>query len=75
MKKALCYYCMTPTMDDGRCLQCGRSPQAPKPDSMALPPGTLLDGGGIMLGETVGEGGFGITYIAQDKVKDRIVCV
>lgn len=75
MNSAVCYYCMTPTMQDGRCTHCGRQRGVRKPDSMALPLGTKLDGNSITLGEVLGEGGFGITYAGYDERKSRSVCI
>ncbi|MGN0996461.1 MAG: FHA domain-containing protein [Candidatus Ventricola sp.] len=59
---------MTETMENGRCSVCGRAPSvrsALSPQDV-LPPGTLLDGGNIVVGEPLGQGGFGITYVAKD---------
>lgn len=64
----MCYYCMKETIQNGRCVCCGR--KASDPDGQerqdVLRPGTLLDCGNIMVGELLGFGGFGITYIARD---------
>ena len=39
--------------------------------SKALAKGTELDGGSIVVGDKIGQGGFGITYIAYDRQKKR----
>lgn len=62
-------------MKDGYCTQCGRQRGVRKPDSMALPLGTRLDDGSVILGEAIGEGGFGITYSGYDERKGRRVCI
>lgn len=65
----LCYRCLQYTMENGRCKSC-HSPAVPPRDATqahVLPLGTLLDEGNIIVGEKLGGGGFGITYIARDK--------
>lgn len=65
----MCYYCMRETVQNGRCTACGRRAFVPdgQVNQGVLPPGTLLDHGNIMVGETLGYGGFGNTYIARDR--------
>ena len=61
-----CIHCMAPLEGDGRfCPECG-APQAYHCPEHHLRPGTMLNGGRIMLGAAIGSGGFGITYIARD---------
>lgn len=43
--------------------------------TMALAQGTELDGGSIVVGEKIGQGGFGITYFAYDKKKKRDIVI
>lgn len=71
-----CYNCFQ-TMPDGAavCPSCGynASSQTDK-YPMALPPGTVLNGRYI-LGRVLGQGGFGITYVAQDHKTGSLVAV
>lgn len=67
MALPFCPYCMTSLNGADRCPQCGRMAQAYKAPAHHLPPGTLL-GGRYALGRSLGEGGFGITYIGLDLV-------
>lgn len=65
----MCYYCMQATLVNGRCSCCGRS-AADTGNAGAqsvLAPGTTLDEGNITVGQVLGQGGFGITYIARDR--------
>ena len=72
----LCPHCMKPTAGNV-CQHCGRPVDwQPSPDQ--LPVGTLLDSGGLRryrTGEALGQGGFGITYIAADEADGRVVAV
>lgn len=72
----LCPHCMKPTAGNV-CQHCGRPVDwQPSPDQ--LPAGTLLDSGGLRryrTGEALGQGGFGITYIAADEADGRVVAV
>lgn len=69
---------MTPTVDEkkGKCTCCGRAP-APLEgrDPAILPPGTQLDEGSVTVGECLGRGGFGITYIAYDNQENRRIAL
>lgn len=71
-----CYNCFQ-AMPDGAavCPSCGynASSQTDK-YPMALPPGTVLNGRYI-LGRVLGQGGFGITYVAQDHKTGSLVAV
>ena len=67
IKKDICPFCFSPLGEKGVCPLCKkrpnarRTPCAPK----ALPVGTKLKSR-YVLGDVIGEGGFGITYIAFD---------
>lgn len=64
----MCYRCKRPTMRSGRCSACGYvsiSHSAADAQSI-LRPGTTLDNGSIKIGESLGHGGLGITYLARD---------
>lgn len=70
-----CNYCMTRTLKNGVCTQCGKTHilQTQSAD-MALPPETILvDQKRFMIGEKLGHGGFGITYVGMDmETEERI---
>ena len=61
----LCMSCFEPKEGDARCPKCGYSEGDPKEAGMSLPPGTVLNGK-YMVGKTLGNGGFGITYLGYD---------
>ena len=69
----LCYHCFQNREGSGACPHCGYDPtEAEKKYPLALKPGSILNGRYIV-GRVLGQGGFGITYIAQDdKTKDRV---
>lgn len=73
----MCYRCMQPEIRSGRCRVCGaRAKERNSPeDHDILPPGTMLDGGKIMIGESLGRGGFGITYIARDEESGQVIAL
>ena len=67
-----CYSCMN-EIDDSYCPYCNKENVA---DSVVyrLKPGTVLNKK-ILVGNCIGEGGFGITYIGRDLTLDRRVAV
>ncbi|MBR2087773.1 MAG: hypothetical protein IJ906_11655 [Oscillospiraceae bacterium] len=66
MEQNLCYHCFQQKPGAGVCPHCGYDPaQEAGKYPLALPCGTILCGRYI-LGAVLGQGGFGITYIAQD---------
>lgn len=69
----LCYHCMHEKGDAKFCPFCGNE-NKPDPFSHHLPAGTLV-GGRYIIGRVLGEGGFGITYIALDTLLDIPVAV
>lgn len=73
----MCYYCMQETVQNGRCTACGRrvSILNEQANQGVLPPGTLLDHGNIMVGELLGYGGFGNTYIARDRSEYGLIAL
>ena len=42
---------------------------------MELKPGTLLQGGKFEVRNTLGNGGFGITYLAEHHMLKKLVCI
>lgn len=72
--ESICYNCFS-KMEEGQkhCPKCGFDCQSQKDKyPMALPYGSVLDGRYIT-GRILGQGGFGITYVAQDwKTKDIV---
>ncbi|MCM1092217.1 MAG: serine/threonine protein kinase, partial [Butyrivibrio sp.] len=73
MTENLCYNCFHEKTQDGACPVCGYSPEQDRDKyPLALPHGTILNGKYI-LGRVLGQGGFGITYVAQEwKSKKRV---
>ena len=70
---ALCYHCFREKGAETVCPFCGYDPTgSAKKHPMALRPESILNGRYI-LGRVLGQGGFGITYIAQDyQTKERV---
>lgn len=67
-----CPQCMKPLLN-GQCPD-GCPPLAEDPLPHILPPGTLLNNR-YLVGRTLGQGGFGITYIGRDQVLDIRVAI
>ena len=62
--KKYCFHCMSLLDETGKCLICG-SKKEENPVPHHLKPGTLLENR-YLVGEAIGQGGFGITYIGMD---------
>lgn len=76
MEKTLCYHCFREiSPGDQICGHCGHN-TAEERDKYphALPYGTVL-GGRYITGHVLGQGGFGITYIAQDHRTKELVAI
>ena len=73
MTENICYNCFHEKPQEGVCPVCGYSPEQDRDKyPLALPHGTILNGKYI-IGRVLGQGGFGITYVAQDwKSKKRV---
>lgn len=69
-----CPYCMHSVQLGQLCPNCKRDPEAYRPESRQLPPGTLLQER-YVLGRALGAGGFGITYLGWDLKLERRVAV
>ena len=69
----LCYACFREKEAEGPCPFCGYDPAGTaRKFPLALRPGTILNGR-YTVGRVIGQGGFGITYIAQDyQTKERV---
>ena len=73
-KKMYCYHCMSENREGDRyCLHCGKEI---KEDSYPhhLKPGTILDNK-YLVGNAIGEGGFGITYVGLDLTLDMKIAI
>lgn len=68
-----CYNCMGTTYD-GVCINCGFHNREYKNAIHHLKPGTILNGKYI-IGKSIGEGGFGITYVGYDMNLDMKVAI
>ena len=67
-----CPYCMTAFSEGRACPACGHLPESYASTSWQLSAGTILVGR-YLLGCVLGEGGFGITYLAFDLKEGRKV--
>ena len=56
------------------CSECGRPYGSVETEPFALKPGTILDGK-YLVGEMLGQGGFGITYIGFDLLLEQKVAI
>lgn len=71
----MCYGCFQEWEGDGACPRCGYDPAADADRfPHALPHGTIL-AGKYITGRVLGQGGFGITYIAQEHSTEKLVAV
>ena len=74
MEQTYCMKCMRPTEGTKECPYCGNAVGEAEYAPHILLPGTVLDGR-YLLGEPLGQGGFGITYIGRDLNLDIRVAV
>ena len=69
-----CYNCMREIADgSAHCVYCGSS-TTPSIPPHQLKPGTILNNK-FMVGNVIGEGGFGITYVGLDLVLERKIAI
>ena len=71
---AYCMGCMKPKGNEGHCPTCGWLEGSRASSLQHLPPGTLFHGK-YLVGRALGQGGFGITYIARDLYLDRVLAI
>lgn len=76
MDKIFCYNCFHEKVDaQADCPNCGYNVEQDKNKyPLALPHGTILNGRYI-LGRVLGQGGFGITYVARDWKTNRLTAI
>lgn len=69
-----CYFCMKEASEqNGRCSRCGKS-FAKNENRNHMLPGTMLKGK-YMVGNVLGQGGFGITYAGRDTTLDIRIAI
>ena len=75
MEVRRCMKCMHPlAAGETVCPECGRAYGSANAETFALKPGTILDGK-YLVGEMLGQGGFGITYIGFDLLLEQKVAI
>lgn len=76
-KTSYCLHCLTPVNPGSGefCHECGRKHSVHYAQSYELPAGTYLKGDRYIVGESIGSGGFGISYIGFDFSLQRRVLV
>ena len=75
MEVRRCMECMHPlAVGETVCPECGRAYGSVNAESFALKPGTILEGK-YLVGEMLGQGGFGITYIGFDLLLEQKVAI
>ena len=72
MQKRYCWGCMQ-LVEEDVCPYCGYEMQDKIDSTMYLAPGTQL--GKYLIGRVLGQGGFGITYLAYDMVLNLKVAI
>ena len=70
----ICLRCMRISDDVGICPYCGREKTGQQTWSKALAPGTILNNK-ILIGNILGKGGYGITYIGYDMLLEYRVAI
>ncbi len=70
-----CMNCMEPLEAGDICAYCGNGTRLQPLVAHHLPPGTTLSNGRYLVGRSLGQGGFGITYIGRDLTLNMRVAV
>lgn len=78
MFEKVCFNCFTAKRNDGACPVCGFDNRtgvgSNQSCGVSLAPGTII-GGRFIVGKTLGQGGFGITYLSLDLKTEKIVAI
>lgn len=74
LKEKLCPVCFQETMEHGMCQNCGYVFEEASIERNHLPPFTILDTK-YLLGKSLGQGGFGITYLAENMLNGLRCCI
>lgn len=74
---SICYRCLRNSVEGNRCQLCGAPViyRSPSEDNYMLPLGTRLQKGRFVVGDTLGKGGFGITYVARDLKFNKLIAL
>ncbi len=67
MQEKYCHGCMEIMEEESVCRICGYETNTPPKESFHLFPGTVLKGR-YLIGKSLGNGGFGVTYIGRDLI-------
>ena len=70
----ICPSCFQEAMVNGTCTACGYTAAAHPADARHLPPLTILNAK-YLLGKSLGQGGFGITYLAKNMLTGKTCCI
>ena len=70
----LCPVCFEETVEHGKCQSCGYVPAEHPAEPGHLPPLSILDTK-YLLGISLGQGGFGITYLAKNMLTGKRCCI
>lgn len=78
MFEKVCFNCFTAKQNDEACPVCGFDNRtgigSNQSHGVSLAPGTII-GGRFIVGKTLGQGGFGITYLSLDLKTGKIVAI
>ncbi len=75
-RNSYCYHCFAKVDSNAGefCAECGKRHSVHYSQSYELPAGTLIGDGRYIVGESIGSGGFGITYVGFDlKLEKKIL--